>query len=81
MLLTTSKWNKNLKYIIINTAVRNWRKKNIFSYYASLYLGGEAVLGGGDGEWTFFEGEPFLGGDEGDWPFRAPDELGRHEYP
>jgi len=30
------------------------------------FLGGEAVLGGGDGEWTFFEGEPFLGGDEGD---------------
>jgi len=42
------------------------KEKNIFSYYASLYLGGEAVLGGGDGEWTFFEGEPFLGGDEGD---------------
>jgi hypothetical protein len=27
-----------------------------------IYLGGEAFLGGGDGEQTFFEGEPFLGG-------------------
>jgi hypothetical protein len=26
-----------------------------------IYLGGEAFLGGGDGERTFFEGEPFLG--------------------
>jgi hypothetical protein len=31
-----------------------------------IYLGGEAFLGGGDGEQTFFEGEPFLGGGEGD---------------
>jgi len=45
------------------------------------YLGGEAFLGGGDGERTFFEGEPFLGGGEGDWPFLAPNELGRQEYP
>jgi hypothetical protein len=40
-----------------------------------IYLGGEAFLGGGDGERTFFEGEPFLGGGEGDRPFRAPGEL------
>jgi len=39
------------------------------------FLGGEAFLGGGDGERTFFEGEPFLGGGEGDRPFRAPGEL------
>jgi hypothetical protein len=46
-----------------------------------IYLGGEAFLGGGDGERTFFEGEPFLGGGEGDRPFRAPGELGRQHYP
>ena len=46
-----------------------------------IYLGGEAFLGGGDGERTFFEGEPFLGGSEGDRPFRAPGELGRQQYP
>jgi hypothetical protein len=45
-----------------------------------IYLGGEAFLGGGDGEQTFFEGEPFLGG----WrwsSFRAPGELGIQHYP
>ena len=41
---------------------------------ASLYLGGEAFLGGGDGERPFLDGEPFLGGGE---PFRAPGELDR----
>lgn len=45
------------------------------------FLGGEAFLGGGDGERPFFEGKPLLGRGEGDRPLRAPGELRRQQYP
>lgn len=40
--------------------------KYAISVQTCIYLGGEAFLGGGDGDRTFFEGEPFFGGGEGD---------------
>jgi hypothetical protein len=53
------------------------RIKEMCRASARLYLGGEAFLGGGDGERPFLDGEPFLGAGEGDRPFRAPGELDR----